>query len=322
MEQIGIRHMSSKCETLTDFTKIPKYYGFRGEALANLIAISKSLTIHTQPKNGNKSYFKKFKEGSTTGVTESPLQRPNQGTTVVIQGFLYNLPVRLAQENKDLNLIQIRKKINMISLVNPNITFTLKKSNDAKAWMVLKNCEKVLPAMERLYGSAVANLKCVEFEKAPFQVMGYVGVNQAQTKIQLIFVNRRFIYTSRLHKFIQDEIFAKGRGFKKELIYLINIQCPNSVFKCKMSSSGMKVTFKNWRKVCRCLYLALTKLNLEGMDEGGGKVMDMNTKILESNAMFLKTMAGFVNGKIKNKEEKMKKKEQNKEVSGCTTVGL
>ncbi|KAI0888845.1 DNA mismatch repair protein MutL [Annulohypoxylon maeteangense] len=90
-ETIALKHYTSKLSTYSDLASL-QTFGFRGEALSSLCALSK-FTITTclasdAPKGSRLEFETSGKLRSTTVVAAQ------KGTTVVIEGLFHNLPVR------------------------------------------------------------------------------------------------------------------------------------------------------------------------------------------------------------------------------------
>lgn len=90
-ETIALKHYTSKLSTYSDLSSL-QTFGFRGEALSSLCALSK-FTITTclasdAPKGSKLEFETSGKLRSTTVVAAQ------KGTTVTIEGLFHNLPVR------------------------------------------------------------------------------------------------------------------------------------------------------------------------------------------------------------------------------------
>merc|ERR1719192_2557869 len=105
---IGTRHMTSKglTESKLNSGKTFKYYGYRGEALANLRHVSGILQIISKATNDQKTWSTMFARGVRRPVDEYYQKRQSSGTTVTVVDLMYNLPVRKNRVSPVLDLEQ------------------------------------------------------------------------------------------------------------------------------------------------------------------------------------------------------------------------
>ena len=100
------RHATSKLHAVDDLMKLSSF-GFRGEALASVAAVSK-VTLHTKPQKSAEPL------GTTIEISDSAISSVDEyagaaGTTIQIADLFYNVPVRkkfLKQDETEWNQIQ------------------------------------------------------------------------------------------------------------------------------------------------------------------------------------------------------------------------
>ncbi|KAJ8309576.1 hypothetical protein KUTeg_014450 [Tegillarca granosa] len=127
-EQLGLvgqRYSTSKCHTVGDLDNLC-YYGYRGEAIASLKDVTSLLEIVSRTKTSARSYCKMFQKGRSLSVIESSVNRPSAGTTVTVHDLFYNLPVRRNVINANLEVENIKKRLEAIALIKPGISVTLR----------------------------------------------------------------------------------------------------------------------------------------------------------------------------------------------------
>lgn len=73
--------MTSKVSNMAMLKLMPKYYGFRGEFLTNLIEISQSVSIISRYKGGEATCAQTFRENKRKHLVKMTT-RPSKGTTV------------------------------------------------------------------------------------------------------------------------------------------------------------------------------------------------------------------------------------------------
>ncbi|KAI1095955.1 DNA mismatch repair protein MutL [Rostrohypoxylon terebratum] len=110
-ETIALKHYTSKLSTYSDLASL-QTFGFRGEALSSLCALSK-FTITTclasdAPKGSKLEFETSGKLRSTTVVAAQ------KGTTVTIEGLFHNLPVRRRELERNIK----REWNRVISVLN------------------------------------------------------------------------------------------------------------------------------------------------------------------------------------------------------------
>ncbi|KAF2467294.1 DNA mismatch repair protein MutL [Lindgomyces ingoldianus] len=96
-ETIALKHHTSKLSTYDDLSAL-RTFGFRGEALSSLCALSKFHVITARASDGPKGTRLDFDmSGKLKGTS---VIAAKQGTTVVVESLFYNLPVRRKELEK------------------------------------------------------------------------------------------------------------------------------------------------------------------------------------------------------------------------------
>jgi DNA mismatch repair protein PMS2 len=98
-EMLAMKHTTSKLSQFEDITSLTSF-GFRGEALSSLCAISESFTIITRTKDqmvGTKLVYDK----NGTLKSTSNTARDGPGTTITLEGIFKALPVRYKDFTKN-----------------------------------------------------------------------------------------------------------------------------------------------------------------------------------------------------------------------------
>lgn len=92
-----MKHYTSKLSTYDDLGSL-KTFGFRGEALSSLCALSKFHIITARASDGPRGTKLEFEpSGKVKGTS---VVAAKQGTTVVVENLFYNLPVRRKELEK------------------------------------------------------------------------------------------------------------------------------------------------------------------------------------------------------------------------------
>lgn len=120
------RHATSKLETVEDLRHLTSY-GFRGEALASIAAVSR-LRIETNAAEDTAGCFLVADGGEVKEIGE--VARP-RGTTVTVQALFYNLPVRrgfLKSDNHETRLVT--EVVKEYALAHIQVHFELRADGD------------------------------------------------------------------------------------------------------------------------------------------------------------------------------------------------
>ncbi|QSZ33572.1 hypothetical protein DSL72_005140 [Monilinia vaccinii-corymbosi] len=98
-DTLALKHHTSKLSTYNDLTTL-QTFGFRGEALSSLCALSKFSVITCMPENAPKGTKLEFEiSGKLKGTSVVAAQK---GTTVIVESLFNNLPVRRRELEKNI----------------------------------------------------------------------------------------------------------------------------------------------------------------------------------------------------------------------------
>ena len=116
-EMLAMKHTTSKLSRFEDITSLASF-GFRGEALSSLCAISESVTIITRTKDqmvGTKLTYNKAGALQSTSNTA----RDGPGTTITLEGLFQSLPVRykdfVKNKTREYQRLLRRLQVNVIA---------------------------------------------------------------------------------------------------------------------------------------------------------------------------------------------------------------
>lgn len=108
---LALKHYTSKLSAYDDLSDL-QTFGFRGEALSSLSALSQLSVVTCQAPDVPKGTKLKF--ASSGALEEKSLVSAKQGTTVVIENLFHNLPVRRRELERHIK----REWSKVISLLN------------------------------------------------------------------------------------------------------------------------------------------------------------------------------------------------------------
>lgn len=193
------RHATSKIATLDDIYNL-RTFGFRGEALASIAAISQ-VELRTRQHDDEM--------GTETvingGVFQS--QQPimtDYGSQFLVRNLFYNVPARrkFTQEPSK-HAQRIKSEFQRVALCNPEVEFEL-YANDAPIYR-LGRASLAGRIVDVIGKSIKNNLLEIDADTSIVRLRGYIGrpaVAKKRNNEQFLFVNGRFFKSQYLNKAI------------------------------------------------------------------------------------------------------------------------
>ncbi|XP_052595237.1 DNA mismatch repair protein Mlh3 isoform X3 [Peromyscus californicus insignis] len=275
VEKVGNRYFTSKCNSVQDLEN-PKFYGFRGEALASIADMASAVEILSKKNTTMKTFVKMFQNGKALNACEADLTRPSVGTTVTVYNLFSQLPVRRKSMDPRLEFEKVRQRVEALSLMHPSVSFSLR--NDVSGAMVLQlpKTKDVCSRFCQIYGLGKSQkLREVHFKYKEFEFSGYISSEAHYNKnMQFLFVNRRLVLRTKLHKLI-DFLLRKEsticrpkngsasrqmnssprRRSGPELhgIYVINVQSQVCEYDVCLEPAKTLIEFQNWDTLVVCI---------------------------------------------------------------------
>ncbi|WP_116126055.1 DNA mismatch repair endonuclease MutL [Lewinella sp. IMCC34183] len=203
------RHATSKLRTADDLFTLHTM-GFRGEALASIVAIAQ-LELRTR-RAPDELGTRLLVEGSEVTVQE-PVAAP-AGTSMAVRNLFYNVPARRNFLKSDsVEMRHIREEYIRIALAHPSIRFDLHVDDKLDLSLPAGNVRQRIIAV---FGKKYRDLLVpVEESTDVLSISGYVGKPEAARKSkvgQFFFINERYIRSSYLHHAVTmayDELLSK-----------------------------------------------------------------------------------------------------------------
>ncbi|XP_022909153.2 DNA mismatch repair protein Mlh3-like isoform X2 [Onthophagus taurus] len=254
--------MTNKCLSLDKFESKRKTYGFKGESLASIINVSKKVQIASKFGESG-TYLKTFLNGEAENEVIKIKNRPSKGTTVTIDDFLYNYPVRQRRINK-LDLNSVKNVLEQLTIIFPNVSFSLKNEETDE---VILNSHKEISVSHILctLNNTLDIKKFAEFKvvKASIKVSGIFYMTSTSIKnMQYVFVNKFPVTADGIQKVIKKSLYNKMEDiFLSKLafpVYVVNIQCSYSEVILNFDSTKFQAEFKSWRMIKRCIEKMIT----------------------------------------------------------------
>ncbi|XP_051962116.1 DNA mismatch repair protein Mlh3 isoform X2 [Xyrauchen texanus] len=275
MDKVGIRYNTSKCSTLEDLENL-RFYGFRGEAISSIVSLAEMVEISSRTKLSVKTYVKAFNEGRGLGVCEAQTVRPSAGTTVSVYNLFHTMPVRRKRMDHVLETERIRQRVEAISLMQPSVSFTVKKDNSAHMMVQLSKTSSSYYRFVQIHGlSRAQKLGEVSYTHEQFEMTGHIGrEGHYNNSLQFLFVNGRLLLKTRIHKMLNcllKRVSSAARqnntpnlspltsspkqrgGTDLHGVYVLNIKCHYSEYDICLEPAKSLIEFKDWDNVFICI---------------------------------------------------------------------
>lgn len=207
IEMAFLPHATSKINEIEDIYKI-NTFGFRGEALASIAAVSKVRLI------SRSEAFQYGKEISIDGGIINYIKDAgcNVGTTIEIEDLFYNVPARLKfLKSPQREAALINDIVERLALVNPKVSFKI--LNNGSKVLTTYSTNEIKDTIRAIYGKNICE-NIINFEKHDdiASVYGYIGnaeISRGSRNNQSIFVNKRYIK----HKSITSAVENAFKSF-------------------------------------------------------------------------------------------------------------
>lgn len=275
LDKVGNQYFTSKCNSIQDLEN-PRFFGFRGEALASIADMASAVEISSRKNETMKTFIKLFQNGKALKVSEADLTRPSAGTTVIIYNLFYQLPVRRKCMDPRLEFEKVRQRIEALSLMQPSISFSLRNDMTGSMVLQLPKTKDICSRFCQIYGlSKSQNLREINFKYNEFELSGYISSEAHYNKnMQFLFVNKRLVLRTKLHKLIgfllrKESVICKPKSgsasrqvnssprqrSNPELhgIYIINLQCQFCEYDVCLEPAKTLIEFQDWDSLLICI---------------------------------------------------------------------
>lgn len=249
------RHATSKIYTSDDLERIVTY-GFRGEALASIAAVSQ-LEIRTR-QNDDEMGWKLISEPTKEILIEPCIT--DAGTQIFVKNLFYNVPARRKFLKSNLTEFRyISDTMIKFALSKPNIRFTF--YDDDTLIFNLKPTDLINRIKDLLGDSTSDSLLPVYLENEYLKITGFIGkphlVKQSKTG-QYIFLNGRSI----INKSISHAIFSAYEHLLEKSgnpFYIIFIELNPESFDVNVHPQKNEVKFEDERMIYGFMNKAVSK---------------------------------------------------------------
>lgn len=241
------KHATSKLQEDNDLFEI-QTLGFRGEALASIISISK-LTCTTRTKD--------FETGTKVKCENSEVQKFETGcaigTIMEIRDLFYNVPVRLKfLRNPNTEFSYIQEIVQALALINTSIAFELKRNGKT----VIKTTGQgdLGHTIKEIYSSdVVQNLKPVlkTDELSGLRISGMISkpdYTRSSKKSYHLYINSRAVKCPVMQKAV-DTVYKTLIANGKYPFVVLNIEIPPKDVDVNVHPTKKEVRYKNTNQI-------------------------------------------------------------------------
>lgn len=248
------KHATSKISTGEDLYAV-KTMGFRGEALASIISISK-LTCITRTRD--------FDYGTKVECENSEVKKSQTGcavgTIMDIRDLFYNLPARLKfLKSPKTEFAYISELIQSLALVHPNVAFELK--NNGKVTLKTTGQNDLAQTVKEIFSDdIVKNLRPVlKTDKiSNLKISGLISTpdyTRASKKDYYMYVNSRIVKCPIFQKSI-DMAYKNLIGSRYPFI-ILNLEIPPEDVDVNVHPTKKEVRYKNPNQIFNFIHSAI-----------------------------------------------------------------
>ncbi|MEZ0535825.1 DNA mismatch repair endonuclease MutL [Caldicellulosiruptoraceae bacterium PP1] len=248
------RHTTSKIKQFEDIFQL-KTFGFRGEALASIAAVSK-VTVTTKHFSEEIGSQIRIEGGKKVYLKEVPFEK---GTLINVEDLFFNTPARLKfLKSPSSELKQCVDIIERCALANPNISFKL--NIDGKQSFFTPGDNNLTSAILSLYGTEIyKNLVEINFEFEKGRIYGYFvqpAINRSNRTGYFFYVNRRPV-KNRIISLAIDEAFKNNIMANRFPIIFLFIDINPEDIDINVHPQKSEVKFVDERLIFKLIMLAI-----------------------------------------------------------------
>ncbi len=265
------RHATSKISTADDLYNIGSF-GFRGEALAAICAVSRvQLITKTRESEIGSKYVINGGEPESLVDTGAP-----EGSIITVRDLFYNTPARMKFLKKDVSEGNAVEQLMIhLALSNPDVSFQLNR--DGKT-VLRTSGQGLFNTIFELYPREISShlLEINYTSEYGFLVTGYLAeprFSRPSRSMQHIAINGRYI-KSRTIQSAAEEACRTFVMHGKFPVFVINILMPLDEVDVNVHPAKTEVRFKNDRAVSGAVYHAIQNAIQSTVNKVGDYTVD------------------------------------------------
>jgi len=249
------KHATSKLQNDEDLFDIHTL-GFRGEALASIISISK-LTCITRTKD--------FETGTKVKCENSQVSKVETGcaigTIMEVKDLFYNVPVRLKfLKNMNTEFSYIQEIVQSIALSHPEVSIELKKLG--KTVLKTTGQNNLTQTIKEIFSSDVTNNLREVYktdELSGLKISGFVSTpdyTRSSKKNYHIYINSRTVKCPVFQKAV-DMVYKHLTAGNKYPFIVLNLEIPTHDVDVNVHPTKKEVRYKNPNQIFNFIYTAV-----------------------------------------------------------------
>lgn len=235
------RHATSKIGTIEDLERL-RTFGFRGEALFAISAVSK-VTLSSTQRGAKTGWQITAVAGDVKKSSPAPAA---PGTTIEVKDLFYNTPARLKFLKSDtFEKGKLAAIIEEAALAHPEVQFTYK--SEGKLSLRFDPADETTRIAEVLGKDAGKGLLPITAERGGLRLRMYVSPPEkmaATRSLQYWFVNKRPV-ESRLLQQALYKAYGEHRGSGKHPVCVAHLELSPDSFDVNVHPGKREVRFKN-----------------------------------------------------------------------------
>ncbi|XP_043104979.1 PMS1 protein homolog 1 isoform X3 [Puntigrus tetrazona] len=270
---MAVKHYTSKISCHEDLERL-ETYGFRGEALASICAISE-VVITT--KTADDDFSIQYSVDHNGQIVSQKPSHLGEGTTVCAANLFKNLPVRRQYYSNTKKCKEELKRVQILltayAVVKPELRITL-SHNKAVVWQKSRVSDHRTALMAVLGAASVANMLPVQHhqEQPEIGIDGFFpkpgsdfnSTSSSTPDKTFIFVNSRPVHHKEILKLFKQYYTSaqsnKESANRRYPFVLINITIPPSTVDVNLTPDKTEVMLQNKEEVLLALETMLISL--------------------------------------------------------------
>lgn len=245
------RHSTSKIRMADDLSFIHSF-GFRGEALSSIAAVSRT-ELCTKTRDSLTGTIYRVEGGEEVSITEAGLP---DGTTVIVRDLFYNTPARLKfLKSSPTEAGYIQDLVQRLALSHPEISF--KYSSNGTVKISTSGNGSLEDVIYSLFGRDISrNMLDLSSENENISIQGFLGkpeIARGNRGFEFYFVNGRYVKDRIIQQALEEAYIGyQMKGTYPFAVLLITME-PELV-DVNVHPSKLEVRFYNEQTVFQILY--------------------------------------------------------------------
>ena len=248
-------HATSKINDSSDLITI-KSLGFRGEALASIVAISE-VVIKTKIKDSQYGWEITIKQDS---ASQAPKPCPmKQGTQIEVKNIFCYIPARLKfMKSSNVEQQRIKNVIDRFALLYHEKAFSLiNRTGNLKSFIAQSQLERINSILPSAFLENACEVNC---STDNIKIQGFVSIptfNFANGESQYIYVNNRFIKDKALLATIRS-VYQNYLISGRYPAFVLFIEIPSNYVDINVHPAKTEVRFINEYKIKTAIIKAVS----------------------------------------------------------------